>query len=41
MSKEDLKELEKITGTNIYSRGNSILVKSSAKKNELVKRIFY
>jgi len=33
----NLKELEKITGTKIYSRGNSILVKSSSTKNELVK----
>ena len=33
----NLKELEKITGTNIYSRGNSILLKSEQKKNELVK----
>ena len=33
----NLKELEKITETKIYSRGNSILVKSNAKKNELVK----
>jgi len=33
----NLKELEKITKTNIYSRGNSILIKSDAKKNELVK----
>ena len=33
----NLKELEKITGTNIYSRGNSILIKSKQKKNELVK----
>ncbi len=33
----NLKELEKITDTNIYSRGNSILVKSKAKKNEIVK----
>ena len=33
----NLKELEKITDTNIYSRGNSILVKSTAKKNEIVK----
>ena len=33
----NLKELEKITKTNIYSRGNSILIKSSLKKNELVK----
>ena len=29
----NLKELEKITDTNIYSRGNSILVKSTPKKN--------
>ena len=33
----NIKELEKITGTNIYSRGNSILVKSNPTKNELVK----
>ena len=33
----NIKELEKITKTNIYSRGNSILVKSSAKNNEIVK----
>ena len=33
----NLKELEKITDTSIYSRGNSILVKSTAKKNEIVK----
>ena len=33
----NLKELEKITQTKIYSRGNSILVKSSGTKNELVK----
>ena len=33
----NLKELEKITETNIYSRGNSILIKSTQKKNELVK----
>ena len=33
----NLKELEKITGTNINSRGNSILIKSEQKKNELVK----
>ena len=31
----NLKELERITGTNIYSRGNSILIKSEQKKNEL------
>ena len=28
----NLKDLEKITDTNIYSRGNSILVKSAPKK---------
>tara|TARA_B100000989_G_scaffold293219_1_gene270260 strand:- start:6874 stop:7884 length:1011 start_codon:yes stop_codon:yes gene_type:complete len=33
----NIKELEKITDTNIYSRGNSILVKSSPEKNEIVK----
>ncbi len=33
----NLKELEKITETSIYSRGNSILVKSAPKKNEMVK----
>ena len=33
----NLKELEKITETKIYSRGNSILIKSSSTKNELVK----
>ncbi len=33
----NIKQLEEITDTNIYTRGNSILVKSSVKKNELVK----
>ena len=33
----NLKELERITKTKIYSRGNSILVKSDAEKNDLVK----
>ena len=33
----NLKELEKITETKIYSRGNSILVKSDPEKNNLVK----
>ena len=33
----NLKELEKITNTNIYSRGNSILVKSNLEKNNLIK----
>ena len=33
----NLKELEKLTETNIYSRGNSILVKSNLVKNNLVK----
>ena len=33
----NLKELEKITETNLYSRGNSILVKSDAKKNDIIK----
>ena len=34
---KNLKELEKITGASIYSRGNSILIKSSPDKNEIVK----
>ena len=34
---KNLKELEKITGASIYSRGNSILIKSSLEKNEIVK----
>ena len=33
----NIKDLEKITETSIYSRGNSILIKSTPKKNELVK----
>ena len=32
-----LKELEKITNTSLYSRGNSILVKSDPEKNNLIK----
>ena len=34
---KNLKELEKITDSNIYSRGNSILIKSNQKKNEIIK----
>ncbi len=33
----NLKELEKITQTSLYSRGNSILVKSNPEKNDIVK----
>ncbi len=33
----NIKQLEEITNTNIHTRGNSILVKSNVKKNELVK----
>ncbi len=33
----NLKELEKITKTNLYSRGNSILVKSDPDKNNIIK----
>ena len=33
----NIKQLEEITKTNIYTRGNSILVKSSVNENELVK----
>jgi phosphate starvation-inducible PhoH-like protein len=34
---KNLKQLEKITESNLYSRGNSILIKSNPKKNEIVK----
>ena len=34
---KNLKELEKITKSELYSRGNSILIKSSPNKNEIVK----
>jgi len=34
---ENLKELEKITNSSLYSRGNSILIKSSPEKNEITK----
>ena len=33
----NLKELEKLTGTNLYFRGNSIIIKSDQKNNEVVK----
>ena len=34
---KNLKELEKITQSNLYSRGNSILIKSDPKNNEILK----
>ena len=34
---KNLKELEKITNTSLFSRGNSILIKSTPKKNEITK----
>ena len=34
---KNLKELERISESNLYSRGNSILIKSSPKKNEIIK----
>jgi phosphate starvation-inducible protein PhoH and related proteins len=34
---ENLKQLEEIAGTNLYSRGNSILIKSTPEKNEIAK----
>ena len=33
----NIKELEKITNTSIYSRGNSIILKNDYNKNEIVK----
>ena len=34
---KNLKELEKITQSKLYSRGNSILIKSNSETNELIK----
>ena len=34
---ENLKELEKLTGTSLYFRGNSIIIKSDQKNNEILK----
>ena len=34
---KNLKELEKITQSSLYSRGNSILIKSSSENNEILK----
>ena len=34
---KNLKELEKITESNVYSRGNSILIKSDPQNNEILK----
>ena len=34
---KNLKELEKLTGTNLYFRGKSIIIKSDQKNNEIVK----
>ena len=34
---KNLKELEKITQSSLYSRGNSIMIKSNSQKNEIVK----
>ena len=34
---KNLKELEKLTGTNLYFRGNSIIIKSDQNNNEIVK----
>ena len=34
---KNLKELEKITQANLYSRGNSILIKSNPENNEILK----
>ncbi len=34
---KNLKELERITQSSLYSRGNSILIKSTPNKNEIVK----
>ena len=36
----NIKQLEEITDTNIYSRGNSIMVKSSQKKKRISKECY-
>ena len=33
----NLQELEKITNTNLYFRGNSIIIKGNGEKNEIIK----
>ena len=33
----NLQELEKLTNTNLYFRGNSIIIKSNGEKNEIIK----
>ena len=33
----NIKELEKLTNTHIYSRGNSIILKNDGNKNEIIK----
>ena len=35
---KNLKELENLTDTSIYFRGNSIIVKSESKKNQIIKK---
>ena len=35
----NLKELEKLSGVTIYSRGNSIVIKGERYKNEIVRRL--
>jgi len=34
---KNLKELERLTKTNLYFRGNSIIIKSNSEKNEIIK----
>ena len=34
---KNLKELENLTDTSIYFRGNSIIVKSESKKNQIIR----
>ncbi len=37
---KNLKELEKITQSNLYSRGNSIVIKSNPSNNEIIKKCY-
>ena len=37
----NLQELEKLTNTNLYFRGNSIIIKSNGEKNEIIKNAIH
>ena len=37
---KNLKELERITKSNLYSRGNSVLIKSDPQNNEITGKLY-